>query len=311
MQAEKLKILENVFGDYRASSNEFLFFCPRCKHHKLKLSINISKDCYKCWVCSYSGIGIRRLIQRHGDYRDKKAWSEFDSRFDISEFEKLLEEHVEEKEQTLKLPVEFRSLTTPDKAHASIKVRNYLQRRGLTDIDIVNWKIGYCGAGQYEERVVIPSFNKDGYVNFFVARAYGDHWRNYMNPKVPRNNIIFNELFLDFTADLVIVEGVFDAIKAGVNSVPLLGSALSSKSKLLKEIVKNHTPVYLALDSDAERKSIEIIKELLKYGLDVYKIDTKGYKDVGEMPQEAFQKRKQEALLINSNNFLSYQLSKV
>ena len=111
----------------------------------------------------------------------------------LSEFEKLLEEHVEEKEQTLKLPAEFRTLTTPDKAHASIKVRNYLQRRGLTDIDIVNWKIGYCGAGQYEERVIIPSFNKDGYVNFFVARAYGDHWRNYMNPKVSRNNIIFNE----------------------------------------------------------------------------------------------------------------------
>ena len=132
-----------------------------------------------------------------------------------------------------------------------------------------------------------------------------------MNPKVPRNNIIFNELFLDFTTDLVIVEGVFDAIKAGLNSVPLLGSTLSNKSKLLKEIVKNHTPIYLALDSDAERKSIEIIKELLKYGLDVYKIDTGGYKDVGEMPKGTFQARKQEALLINSNNFLSYQLSKV
>jgi hypothetical protein len=33
--------------------------------------------------------------------------------------------------------------------------------------------------------------------------------------KVARNNIIFNELFLDFTTDLVIVEGVFDAMKAG------------------------------------------------------------------------------------------------
>jgi ACT domain-containing protein len=45
----------------------------------------------------------------------------------------------------------------------------------------------------------------------------------------------------------------------------------------LKEIVKNDTPVYLALDSDAEVKSIEIIKELLKYGLEVHKIDTTGY----------------------------------
>tara|TARA_Y100000310_G_scaffold27231_1_gene25894 strand:- start:25 stop:744 length:720 start_codon:yes stop_codon:yes gene_type:complete len=238
-------------------------------------------------------------------------WAEFDSRFDISEFEKLLEAVEEEKEQTLKLPQEFRSLTTPGKSHASIKVRNYLYRRGLSDIDIINWKIGYCGTGQYEERIIVPSFNKDGYANFFIARSYEGHWRKYMNPKVPRNNIIFNELFLDFATDLVIVEGVFDAIKAGPNSVPLLGSTLSNRSKLLKEIVKNDTPVYLALDSDAEGKSIEIIKELLKYGLEVYKIDTRGHSDVGEMSKEMFQQKKQEALLINSNNFLSYQLSRV
>ena len=123
--------------------------------------------------------------------------------------------------------------------------------------------------------------------------------------------IIFNELFLDFTEDLVIVEGVFDAMKAGMNSVPLLGSTLSIKSKLLKEIVKYDTPVYLALDSDAERKSIEVIKELLRYGLEVHKVDTSGYADVGEMSKETFQQRKQQALLINSNNFLSYQLSRV
>ena len=311
MQAEKLKILENVLGDYRNSSNEFLFFCPRCKHHRLKLSINIGKDCYKCWVCNYSGIGIRRLIQRHGDYEDRKAWSNFDSRFDVSEFEKLLQGQVDQKEVTLKLPEEFRSLTTPSKSHASTKVRNYLHKRGLTDIDIANWKIGYCGSGELEERVVIPSFNNDGYVNFFVARAYGGHWRNYMNPKVPRNNIIFNELFLDFSAAINIVEGVFDAIKAGLNSVPLLGCTLSNRSRLLREIVKSDTPVYLALDSDAERKSIDIIKELLKYGVEVYKVDTSGYIDVGEMSKETFQERKQNAFLIDSNNFLSYQLSKV
>lgn len=311
MQAEKLKILENVFGEYRATGREFLFLCPRCKHHKLKLSVNISKDCYKCWVCSYSGIGIRRIVQRHGDYADRKAWAKFDTSFDISEFEKLLEEIVEEKEQTLKLPDGFKSLTTLNKSHASVKVRNYLHRRGLRDIDIINWKIGYCGTGQYEERIIIPSFNKDGYVNFFIARSYGDHWRKYMNPRVPRNNIIFNELFLDFTTDLVLVEGAFDAIKAGPNSVPLLGCTLSIRSKLLKEIIRNDTPVYLALDSDAERKSIDMIKELLKYGLEVHKIDTRGYSDVGEMSKETFQKKKQGALLINSDNFLSYQLSRV
>jgi len=311
LQAEKLKILKNVFGDYRATGNEFLFFCPRCKHHKLKLSVNIAKDCYKCWVCSYSGIGIRRLVQRHGNYEDKRSWSEFDSKFNISEFEKLLCPEEEDHEPTVSLPAEFKSLVSSGGSYARVRAKNYLYRRGLDDKDIIKWKIGYCGTGQYENRVVVPSFNGDGHTNFFIARSYAADWRRYMNPRVARNNIIFNELFLDFATDLVIVEGVFDAMKAGLNSVPLLGSTLSIKSKLLKQIVKYDTPIYLALDSDAERKSIDIIKELLKYGLEIYKVNTGGYADVGEMSKEVFQKRKQEALLINSSNFLSYQLSRV
>jgi len=310
LQAEKLKVLANIFGDHRRAGNEFLFSCPRCKHHKLKLSINISKDCYKCWVCDYSGIGLRRLVRRHGDYQDKKVWSQLDATFDLTDLEKLFEQQ-EEKEQTVNLPEEFQTLTVPSKSIVSTKVRNYLARRGVTDLDIINWKVGYCAEGDYEGRVIIPSFNCDGYVNFFVARAYVDHWRKYMNPRVSRNEIIFNELFLDFTEDLIIVEGAFDAIKAGTNSVPLLGSTLSKRSKLLKQIVKYDTSVFLALDADAENKSYDIISELIKYGIDIYKVDTRGCEDVGVMSKREFIERKDQATLINSENFLTYQLSRV
>ena len=132
-----------------------------------------------------------------------------------------------------------------------------------------------------------------------------------MNPRASRNEIIFNELFLDFTEDLIIVEGAFDAIKAGTNSVPLLGSTLSRKSKLLKQIVKNDTSVYLALDSDAENKAYNIITELIQYGIDVYKVDTSGYEDVGAMTKQEFSDRKQKAIKIDSENYLIYQLSRV
>jgi hypothetical protein len=310
LQAEKLKVLTGILGDYRRSGGEFLFYCPRCKHHKLKLSINIQKDCYKCWVCDYSGIGVRRLVRRHGDFNDRKKWSEFDATFELTDLEKLLEGQ-EQKEHKVALPEGFQSLTVPNRSIASTKVRNYLARRGISDIDIVNWKIGYCAEGEFEGRVVIPSFNNDGYVNFFVARAYIDHWRKYMNPRVSRNEIIFNELFLDFTEDLIIVEGAFDAIKAGTNSVPLLGSTLSRKSKLLKQIVKNDTSVYLALDSDAENKAYSIITELIQYGIDVYKVDTSGYEDVGAMAKQEFSDRKEKAIKIDSENYLTYQLSRV
>jgi DNA primase len=147
----------------------------------------------------------------------------------------------------------------------------------------------------------------EGDINFFVARSFANHWRAYMNPQVPRNSMIFNELFLNFHEELVVVEGVFDAVNAGCNAVPLLGSTLSEESKLLQKIVKYDTPVYVALDHDAEKKSIWIIKKLLQYGIEVFKVDTSGFKDVGEMNKNQFNNRKQNAVSINSENVLLYE----
>ena len=42
----------------------------------------------------------------------------------------------------------------------------YLKDRGLTKKDVIYWKIGYCDGGQYDGRILIPSFNKDGYCNY-------------------------------------------------------------------------------------------------------------------------------------------------
>ena len=109
---------------------------------------------------------------------------------------------------------------------------------------------------------------------------------------------------MDFEQDLTIVEGVFDAVKAGDNSVSLLGSTLTENSKLFYEIVKNDTPVYLALDPDAERKINKIIGLFLKHDIEIYKVDVAPFQDVGEMSKEEFVKRKAEAELINSNSYL-------
>jgi len=83
----------------------------------------------------------------------------------------------------------------------------------------------------------------------------------------------------------VLVEGVFDAIVAG-NAVPILGSTLRADSKLIKKIVYHDTPVYLAFDEDAQKKENQVIRMLIKYDIELYKIDTTGYEDVGSMSRE-------------------------
>jgi DNA primase len=307
MEGDKLQILKGILGNYYNTNDEHLFYCPKCKHHKRKLSVNVEKDAFKCWVCDYHGRSLRRLVRKFADFRTLQKWDKLDGREDVTKFDDIFSEHNEIEEiQRIDLPEEFTSLVNDVLPLAMTPALNYLENRGITKQDILHWKIGCCMGGDYNNRIIIPSFDEDGYVNYFVARTFNGSWRKYLNPPASKN-IIFNELYLDFDKDLVIVEGIFDAMIAGPNSVPILGSTLRENSKLFQQIVKNDTPVYIGLDVDADRKSKKIIKDLLNYGIEVYKIDTSGFEDIGSMSKEEFSKRKNEAALYNSNDYLLYE----
>jgi len=301
-QAEK--ILFDVLGSYRRISSEILFFCPSCQHHKQKLSVNIDKNAFKCWVCDYRGKNIRRLVRRFGTYSQLSRWDQISGRVDYDKFtEDLFADNKEtEKPQKLKLPDAFESLSNPKLPFTANRAYKYLLSRGIDKYDILRWKMGYCLTGEYRNRVVVPSFDEDGDINYFVSRTFtGDSYK-YKNPKASKN-IVFNELFVDWDSDLILVEGVFDAVIAG-NSVPVLGSTLRPDSKLIKKIVYHDTPVYLAFDEDAQKKENQVISMLSKYDVELYKINTSGYDDVGSMSKEVFNQRKNAASFIDADNYL-------
>lgn len=308
-ETEKIKILKDIFGSFHKSGEEYLFHCKKCNHDKRKLSINFDKNVWKCWICDYRGNNLSRLVKRYGSFLQRQEWEKFSATIDLnSSLEDLFGiEDEKEEEVILSLPKEFISLASSNATLSSLEPRKYLSSRGVTKADILKWKIGYCPKGDYKGRVIIPSFNEDGKVNYFIARSYGKEWPSYKNPNVSKD-IVFNQLYVDFKNDLVLVEGVFDAINAE-NAVPILGSSLREDSKLFQEIVKWDTTVYVALDPDAETKAMKLIKNLLLYGVEVYKIDVTGYKDVGEMSKEDFKKRKKEAKIITNDEYLSAALS--
>ena len=306
MRGEKLKIIKDVLGRSYQSGHEQLFRCPFCNHHKMKMSVNVDKSVFKCWICDKSGRDLGYLVRKFGTREQRDEWSKYDDQVEITDFDFLFAEPDAPVEQRIDLPEGFVSLasrTPPEGAQTALR---YLTKRGVTKGDILKWKIGFCKDGEYAGRVVIPSFNENGYANYYVARSYGSEWPKYKNPPASRD-IIFNELYVNWDEDLVIVEGVFDAIKAG-NGIPLLGSTLREGSALFQAIVKNGNRVYLALDEDASKKTRSIIRLLQRYGVEVYEIDTSGVEDVGEMSKEDFQSRKDNAAIVEKDNYLLQRL---
>jgi len=301
---KKIIILKEILGDHSLTGNEYLFYCPKCKHHKKKLSINLTKNAFKCWICDWSGKSVRRLIARYGNYIQQKTWNELSGIVEITEYEKIfqIQDIKQETNEDIKLPEEFQSLCNKDIALTSLPARRYLKERGITKENILFWKIGYAVSGEYEGRIIIPSFNLDGKVNYFIARRYDNGgWSRYKNPKNTKD-IIFNELYIDWNEDITIVEGVFDAIKAK-NAVPILGSTLREGSRLFFELIKHDPAIYIALDPDAEKKAEKLINSLLSYGAEIYKIDVPNGKDIGDMSHEQYLELKKNAKLIKNSDF--------
>lgn len=291
--------------------SEQLHYCPKCDSRKKKLSINLQKNVFKCWVCGFSGKSIAFLLKKYGSKSDHQAWLE-SSGIDLSEegldIESMFLGSTEEVQEILQLPKEYIPLI-PNKTKRAKRGYAYLRSRGLSDHDMVKWKIGFCPDGEFKDRVVIPSFDAEGQLNYFVSRATYQTGIRYKNPKTSKD-IIFNELMIDWSKSIVLVEGVFDSFKMN-NSVPILGSSFANQKNLLNKIISAGSDVYIALDADAYEKSLKIYKTLSNYGVKTKIVVLNGNKDIGDMPRDKVKELYNTATDINSDNYLLYEIMKI
>ena len=152
----------------------------------------------------------------------------------------------------------------------------YIKKRGLLPEEIIRYNIGYCETGDYSGRIIIPSYDSNGILNYFVGRNFYDNGMSYKNPEISKDIIGF-ELFVNWNEPIILVEGVFDAIAVRRNAIPLFGKTIPKK--LLLEILRKKPPkIYIALDKDAIKSSIEIAKKFIGEGHEIYLVEL-GQKD--------------------------------
>jgi len=199
-----------------------------------------------------------------------------------------------EKPVITNLPNEFITLTPgTTKDVLVIPFLKYLHQRGLLASTIYKYNIGCCLSGRYYGRVVIPSYDLRGNVNYFIGRAIHDnHEPTYLNAYSDKNKIIFNEKNLHAnTNTIIITEGVFDMMAIDqvfgdrFGYTAMLGKFISDR--LLDVVADQQPKIYLCIDNDAWIQSKKIAEKLQLYGAEVYIAHPpKNVKDFGQLTKE-------------------------
>mgnify|MGYP000014565553 CR=1 FL=1 len=284
---DKIKFITSIFGTARLQNNgiELMIPCPFCKDSKkLKMNIRLDSELYHCWVCNSKGRNIGRLIKQKKPSMVGQYFEKFGNQFTYN-IPLLPTDNI-----LLELPSGFRLimqyLSDPD----ALAVYNYCRSRGYTDNDLWRYRIGYTDEWKYRRRMIVPSFDHEGNLNYYSARAIDDTPYTYINAKANKRHIIFNDIDLDWTAKtIVLVEGPLDWMKCGkINAVCILGSSLSEDSLLFQKIVKNSMDVILSLDPDAYKKQLRIAALLSSYDLNI-SLASPLEGDIGDMNENSIE----------------------
>lgn len=309
MNTELIKVLNQVLGvGKKTAKNNMAFQCPFCNTTKKKLEVQLitnekGENSWHCWVCNTSGKKITTLfkplnVSRHiltDLYKIIKPNNKYTD-INIDSIRKSMTE--------IKLPAEYIPLY---KKSNSIEYKNALHylyhTRKLTLSEIVKYGIGYCEKGEYAYKIIIPSYDGNGKLNYFVGRSYYDTSHKHKNPDVSKN-IIPMELFINWQLPIVLCEGAFDAIAIRRNAIPLFGKVIPEKLKL-KIVEERVKTIYIALDRDAQKQAMQHAEYFINNGCNVYFVDL-NEKDPAEIGFEQMCK-----LIKESKQLTEYDLLKM
>lgn len=283
-------LLDSFLGNSKNElddSYQIQYPCPKCVANKgvgevskYNLEVNLRKGVYNAWCCSQYDDemhgSIFKLIKLFGNEKILKEYKDiltqiqqsklYDITFNKEDFN--INQHTVEKKE-LELPSNFRLFNLKEKNnYFALK---YLQERNIGWDIIKKYNIGYTDYDENQKnlslRIIIPSFDKYGELNYWVGRDFSkwDKKMKYMNPKVDKKEIIFNEEKISWDADINLVEGPFDHIVVP-NSIPLLGKSLKEDDKLFYTLRdKANANINIMLDADAF-ENVKQIYKILNHG---------------------------------------------
>ena len=256
-----VELLEEVLGDHGLhypNRGQISFNCPVCDEDRNKhnLEVNYIDNVYKCWACgdsegTHGSLG--KIFDKYGNRKQKKLYT-------VLKPETVVKR--EKKKKTLRLPDSFTLFKDSSPVYpVRRQAINYLHNRGISDYMIEKYQIGFCDKGDHAGRIVVPSYDKNGELNYYIARSWNPMSRaKYKNPEAEKDKIIFWENLIDWNKDVLMVEGAFDGLFLD-NAIPMLGKHMS---EILFETIykKAKGNITICLDADAWQNAVKLYHEL-------------------------------------------------
>lgn len=305
-----LTLLESVLGKSKKTSGDNVaFFSPFTQHYKPKLEINLKTDHHgnnpwHCWISDEKGKSIYSLFKKLK--LSKEYFEQLNKIIKNSKFRSFKSGELNH-EYKLKLPNEYSPLWIPKKTPDYKNAMKYLKSRGITIFDILRYRIGYAESGRYAGKIIIPSYDCHGKLNYFISRAFYDaDTQKYKNPDVSKDIIGF-ELYINWKEPIILCEGIFDAMTIKRNAIPLFGKSI--QTKLQKKIIEEHVKsIYICLDQDALKQALDISEKFMNEGINVYFVEL-NENDPNDLGFDQIINQIQETVPMTFETLMKYRMS--
>jgi hypothetical protein len=223
----------NLSNPIQIAGNEQKYVCPKC--HKKSFWYNVKTGKYYCFLCQFKG-------------QDKNI-----KNTKISDIENY---DTTQTEITIEYPENYRCIDCRNDWEDAFE---YIESRNINPYSMK------FGTDDFR-RIIFPCF-ENGSLVYWQARYIYKIPKNKSkvdNPKIKRNDVIYNIDAIDKDKITYITEGIFDALT--IQGQALLG-ANYTQGQISKLAKKNPICSFVILDSDAKIKTNELSARLIKRGM--------------------------------------------
>lgn len=267
--------------------------CPLCGDSKQSLSkkrfhIEFEDDnCkYNCFNCGRSGDFYGIYSEFKGMSR-KEAWKKFHTYNSDSIKSMIKPKKIIEQPKTILKSTNFNwilddCISMDDNPHGYISTQYYnILKQFIIDRKI-KIPIFIAYKGKFKDRIILPIYDGEDII-YFQGRTINGNDNKYFNPKVEKQNIIFNKNKFIKNKPIFITEGIIDAQSINNNTTCCLGKEINDD---FLDILYTYTnDIYVVLDNDEDgikslKKLMERSKHNQKLNYFLMPLDFIEYKDI-------------------------------